>query len=111
MIYADHAATTQFSKAAFEAAKKYLFDEYGNASSRYSLGLRAKQAVESARERVADAIGSEPDEIFFTSGGSEGNAWALSCMREKPKERLIVSSFEHPSVHENALAIGRQGGN
>lgn len=109
MIYADHAATTRLSTSAFEAAKEYLFDEYGNASSRYSLGARAKRAVESARERVANAIGAEPDEIFFTSGGSEGNAWALSCMREKPKLRLIVSSFEHPSVHENALAFRKRG--
>ncbi|MBR5758342.1 MAG: cysteine desulfurase [Thermoguttaceae bacterium] len=110
MIYADHAATTQLSQTAFEAASEYLFEEYGNASSRYSLGSRAKRAVELARERVAEAIGAEPDEIFFTSGGSEGNAWALSCMREKTKSRLVVSSFEHPSVYENALSIRKQGG-
>ncbi len=109
MIYADHAATTPFSRTAFERAREYLFDEFGNASSRYSLGVHAKRAVESARERVAAAIGAEPDEIFFTSGGSEGNAWATSRMREKSNSRLVVSAFEHPSVRENALSYKKQG--
>lgn len=109
MIYADHAATTQLSRLAFEKAREFLFEEYGNASSRYSLGVRAKRAIEAARERVAAAIGAEPDEIFFTSSGSEGNAWTLTSLRERPNLRLVVSAFEHPSIHESALAYAKCG--
>lgn len=109
MIYADHAATTRLSQAAFEGAKEYLFEEYGNASGRYSLGVRARRALERARERIARIIEAEPDEIFFTSGGSEGNSWGLSIMNNRPSSLLVVSGFEHPSVYQNALALERKG--
>ncbi len=110
MIYADHAATTRLSQTAFEGAKEFLLEEYGNASSRYSMGTRAKRALETARERVAALIGAEPCEIFFTSGGSEGNSWTLAAMNERPRASLVVSAFEHPSVHQNALVFQRKGG-
>lgn len=111
MIYADHAATTRFSQTAFEGARDFLFEDYGNASSRYSLGVRAKRALEGARSRIAALIGAEPHEIFFTSGGSESNSWVLSQMNDNPDMRLIISGFEHPSVHQNALAFQHKGGN
>lgn len=110
MIYADHAATTRLSQTAFDAASEFLFDEYGNSSSRYSLGVRAKRALDAARERVARLIGARREEIFFTSGGSEGNSWVLSLANENVDSRLIVSAFEHPSVHQNAMAFQRHGG-
>ena len=75
MIYADNAATTQIADVAFEKMLPFLSEQYGNASSQYSLGVKAKRAVENARHQVADAIGAKLSEITFTSGGSEANSW------------------------------------
>ena len=76
-IYADNAATTRMSRAAVEAMTPYLTEWYGNPSSLYSLGQRAKEALEDARERIARTIGAEPREIVFTSGGSESDNQAI----------------------------------
>ena len=70
-IYADNAATTQLDMDAFEAMKPYLLGEYGNASQPYSFARTAKKALKNSRETIAQCIGAEPEEIFFTSGGTE----------------------------------------
>ena len=82
MIYADNAATTRISDMAFEKMLPFLREHYGNASSQYSLGAKAKYAIEQARQQVATAIGAEAAEIIFTSGGSEANSWVLRSIAE-----------------------------
>lgn len=77
MIYVDNASTTKISDNAFEKMLPFLREQYGNASSHYSLGAKAKRAIELARKQVAVAIGAEPSEITFTSSGSEANSWVL----------------------------------
>lgn len=101
MIYADNAATTQISDRAFEQMLPFLRDQYGNASSQYSLGVKAKRAIERARKQVASNIGAEPAEITFTSGGSEANNWVLRCIAETYQSKpmhIITSAIEHHSV-------------
>ena len=77
MIYADNAATTKLDIDAFEAMRPYLLDQYANASQPYSFSRKAKKALKQAREKIAMCINAEPDEIYFTSGGTESDNWAL----------------------------------
>lgn len=112
MIYADNAATTRVSESVFEKMLPFFHDQYGNASSQYSLGTRAKRAIEQSRRQVASAIGAEPSEIIFTSGGSEANSWVLRCIAETfayEPVHVITSSIEHHSVL-NACRYLEQGG-
>lgn len=77
MIYADNAATTQLSQDALEAMLPFLKAEYGNASEPYSFARSAKKALLSARKMIAQCINALPEEIYFTSGGTESDNWAL----------------------------------
>lgn len=101
MIYADNAATTRISDGVFEKMLPFLREQYGNASSQYSLGVKAKRAIEQARKQVATAISAVPSEITFTSGGSEANSWIIRSVDEfcgdVPKH-IITSSIEHHSM-------------
>ena len=83
MIYADHAATTPVSDCAFNAMMPFLQAQYGNASSQYTFGVRAKYAVDHARRQIASALNAEPESIIFTSGGSEANTWVIRCTAER----------------------------
>lgn len=101
MIYADNAATTRISDLAFEKMVPFLREQYGNASSQYSLGVKAKYAIEQARQQAATAIGAEAAEITFTSGGSEANSWVLRGVAEMFSGKaihILTSSIEHHSV-------------
>ena len=112
MIYADNAATTRISDVAFENMLPFLREQYGNASSQYSLGAKAKRAIEQSRRQVAVAIGAEPSEIIFTSGGSEANSWILRSVADVycgEAVHIITSSIEHHSVL-NACRALEQGG-
>ena len=106
MIYADNAATTRISDSVFEKMLPFLREQYGNPSSQYSLGKIAKCAVEQARQQVAVAIGAEPSEIVFTSGGSESNSWVLSSVSNG---HVITSSIEHHSVIDACHSLERKG--
>mgnify|MGYP003743844219 CR=1 FL=1 len=106
MIYADNAATTRISDSVMEKMLPFLREQYGNASSQYSLGVKAKCAIEKARQQVAVAIGAEPSEIVFTSGGSESNSWVLSSVNNG---HVIVSSIEHHSVLNACRSLERKG--
>jgi cysteine desulfurase len=106
VIYADNAATTRISDSVFEKMLPFLCEQYGNASSQYSLGVKAKHAVEQARQQVAVAIGSESSEIVFTSGGSESNSWVLSSVSNG---HVITSSIEHHSVLDACHSLERKG--
>lgn len=101
MIYADNAATTRISDYAFEKMLPFLREQYGNASSQYSLGTKAKRAIEQARLQIADAIGAQLAEIIFTSGGSEANSWILRGVADSIKDEpihVITTAIEHHSV-------------
>ena len=94
-VYLDNAATTMPDPRVVEAMLPYMYDAYGNASGKYSLGFKARKAIEDAREKVARLIGAEPDEIFFTSGATEGNNTVLG---KNIWKTLITSDTEHKSV-------------
>lgn len=97
--YMDHAATTPLSKDALEAMMPYLTTDYGNASTVYSYGQRAKAAVERSRRTIAATIGAKPSEIYFTSGGTESDNWALIGAAEAGKRgHIITDSIEHHAI-------------
>ena len=114
MVYADHAATTVLSKRALVAALPFLQGEYGNASSAYAFGKRARKAIERARRQVAEAVGAASSEIVFTAGGSEGNNTVLRgvaerAWREGRRVHIVVSAIEHPSVLAPCRALAKLG--
>ena len=82
MIYADNAATTKMSEKAVQAMITVIREDYGNPSSLYSIGQKAKETLEEARKTVADVIGAKPQEILFTSGGSEADNQAIRSAAE-----------------------------
>lgn len=102
MIYMDNAATTKMSRAAVDAMLPYLEEIWGNPSSLYGMGQAAARALQSARERIADCIGAAPDEIYFTSGGSEADNQAIVSAAQigarKGKRHVISTAFEHHAV-------------
>lgn len=102
MIYLDNAATTQVAPEVIEAMMPYLTDDYGNAGSLYSLGRQAAEAVANARSQVANCIGAQPEQIIFTSGGTEANNLAFKgiapYLKSKGKTHLITTKVEHDSV-------------
>ncbi len=101
MIYLDNASTTKIAPQVFEEMEPYLKEEYGNPGSVHELGLRARKAVDLARERVAKAINAYPDEIIFTSGGSEANNLAVKMACDFWREAAVLSSkLEHDSMKE-----------
>lgn len=112
-IYADNAATTALSKPVLDEMMPYLTTEYGNASSLYDLGGRAKMAVERARGQVAAAIGAEQKEIYFTGGGSESDNWAIKgvaeFMAKKGKKHIISTAFEHHAVLHTLDKLKKNG--
>lgn len=112
-IYVDNAATTKISDTAFNSMLPYLKDNYGNASSIYSLGRESKIAIENSRKQVADAIGASHEEIYFTAGGSESNNWAIKgvcqMMSKKNKKHIITSAFEHHAVLNVVETLEKQG--
>ncbi len=113
MIYADNAATTSLSPAVLEKMTPYLTQYYGNPSSLYSFSDAPQKAVARAREQVAAVLGAQPNEIYFTSGGSESDNWALKGMaqalRRKGKTHIITSAFEHHAVLHTVNALQKQG--
>ena len=112
-VYADNAATTSVSKTALDAMMPYLTTLYGNPSSLYSFAQKAKEALEDARKTVADIIGAEPKEIYFTSGGSEADNQAIVSMAKfgalKGKKHLISTKFEHHAVLHTLKQLEKQG--
>ncbi len=111
MIYADNAATTKLDKDAMEAMLPYLMEQYGNASQPYSFSRSAKKALAAARETIAACIGAEPEEIYFTSGGTESDNWAIkgSAFSDRGKRPMITSQIEHHAVLNSCAAIERLG--
>ena len=112
-IYADHAATTAMSETAIEAMTRCMREEYGNPSSLYRLGQRAKEVLEQAREEVAAVIGADPREIYFTSGGSEADNQAIRSAalagKKKGKNHIISTAFEHHAVLHTLNQLKTEG--
>lgn len=112
-IYADNAATTAVSKSVLEKMLPFFIENYGNASSLYSLGSAAKEAVEAARQQVADAIGCTAREIYFTAGGSESDNWAIKGyakrMLKNGKNHIISTKFEHHAVLHTLEELQKDG--
>lgn len=97
----DHAATTEMLPEVREAMEPYLREEYGNASTSYEMGVRMHDAIEEAREKIAWVIGAQPEEIFFTSGGSESDNWVIKSVAGEKKnsgKHLITTRIEHHAV-------------
>ena len=113
MIYADNAATTRISDAALNTFMKLSQETYGNASSLYSIGQRAKEALEQARTDIASVIHAEPREILFTSGGSEADNQAIRSAAAlglaKGKKHIISSAFEHQTVLHTLAKLEKEG--
>lgn len=100
-IYLDNAATTEMLPEVTYAMEPYFIKKYGNASTSYELGIEAKRAIELAREQVAASIMAKPNEIFFTSGGSESDNWAIKNTageRKRLGKHIITSKIEHHAV-------------
>lgn len=112
-VYADNAATTKLSETALQAMMPYLTDTFGNASSLYSLGQEAHHGVQASRAAVAAVLGADTNEIYFTSGGSEADNWAIKgvaeLMAKKGKKHIITSAFEHHAVLHTVKKLEEQG--
>lgn len=112
-IYADNAATTKMSKTAIDTALYYMENVFGNPSSLYTTGQKAKEELEKARAEIACIIGAEPREIIFTSGGSEADNQALLSAAEigkrKGKKHIISTAFEHHAILHTLKKLEKNG--
>ncbi|MBQ4265392.1 MAG: cysteine desulfurase NifS [Clostridia bacterium] len=112
MIYMDNAATTRMSERAFEAMRPFFMEQYANAAGTYSFANASKEAVETARKQVAKVIGAKSTEIFFTSGGTESDNWALKGAAQAyaaKGKHIIISAIEHHAILHSAQALEKQG--
>lgn len=113
IIYMDNAATTSTSRATLDAMIPVLEREYGNPSSLHQLGQQAADLLADARKRVAACIGAQPDEIYFTSGGTESDNWAITQLAQtgaaKGKKHIISTAFEHHAVLHTLKRLEKEG--
>ncbi|MEN6355689.1 MAG: cysteine desulfurase NifS [Armatimonadota bacterium] len=112
LIYLDHAATTPVDPEVLDTMLPYLKDKFGSASTLYSIGREAREAVETAREQVAELINAQPEEVYFTSGGSESDNWAIfgvASAKAKKGKHIITSKIEHHAVLESCHTLEKQG--
>ena len=112
MIYMDNAATTRMSERAFEAMRPFFMEQFANAAGTYSFANASKEAVETARKQVAKVIGAKSAEIFFTSGGTESDNWALKGVAQAyaaKGKHIIISAIEHHAILHSADALKKQG--
>ena len=111
-IYLDNSATTKMDKRVLDEMMPYFLENYGNASSIHSIGRASRKTIEEAREKVAKAINADPNEIYFTSGGTESNVTAIRGIAYSYRRRgnhIITSRIEHPSVLETCIALEKEG--
>jgi cysteine desulfurase len=112
MIYLDHAATTPVRKEVLETMIPWYSISYGNPSSIYELGRKARQGIEEAREKVAAAIGADPREIHFTSGGTESDNWAIRgavAANRNKGNHIVTSAIEHHAVLHTLKQLEKEG--
>ncbi|MCI5621263.1 MAG: cysteine desulfurase NifS [Lachnospiraceae bacterium] len=111
-IYLDHAATTRTVPEVVEAMLPYFTEYYGNASTVYGFGEKSRQAVNHARDTIANALGAKSEEIYFTAGGSESDNWALKATAEAYKEKgnhIITTKIEHHAILHTCEWLEKQG--
>ncbi|MGE5674392.1 MAG: cysteine desulfurase family protein, partial [Mycobacterium leprae] len=111
-VYCDHSATTRCHPEVAKVVYDYLVNEYGNPSSIHAFGRRARKGVEEARAQVADLIGARAAEIFFTSGGTEADNWALRgtlYANQANGKHFILAPYEHHAVLDQAEALVKEG--
>ncbi len=112
-IYLDHAATTPLDKDILEKMLPYFTDDFGNADSPHAVGRNAMRAVDNARDTVASLLNAKPSEVYFTSGGTEADNWAILggayAQRQKGRNKLIVSSIEHHAALYAAEKLEKEG--
>ncbi len=111
-IYLDHAATTPVAPEVLQDMLPYFGEVYGNPATIYSAGAEARDAVDNAREYIADAVGADPDEIFFTSGGTEAGNWAIKGIASAApdsRRHLLTTAIEHHAVLDPCKSLQRAG--
>ncbi|MDE6056101.1 MAG: cysteine desulfurase NifS [Lachnospiraceae bacterium] len=112
MIYLDNAATTKVSEEVFASMKPYFCEQYANPSAIYSFAGKSMKAVDEARKNIADLIGAQPNEIYFTAGGSESDNWAIKAAAElynTKGKHIITSTIEHHAVLHTCQYLEKQG--
>ena len=110
MIYADNAATTKLDDDAFEAMKEFLVDSYGNPSQPYSFSKKAKDALRESRRIIGECIKADADEIYFTSGGTESDNWAIKGFGKSNKTKhIVISQIEHHAIINSCSAVEKRG--
>lgn len=112
MIYLDNAATTRLSETAFEAMRPYMMEQFANPAGTYSFAAGAAAAVEKARAQLAGVIGAKSGDIYFTSGGTESDNWALKGVMKANAAKgkhLITSAIEHHAILHSAQALEKEG--
>lgn len=112
-IYLDHAATTPLDERVFNEMRPYFTEIFGNADSPHSFGRGAMNALDLARDKVASLFGAKPEEIYFTSGGTESDNWAMTggarAKKREGRTKVFYSAIEHHAVTENAKRLEREG--
>ncbi|WP_334097771.1 cysteine desulfurase family protein, partial [Methanobacterium formicicum] len=112
MSYMDHSATSPVNPEVLKEMLPYFTESFGNASTLYALGREARTAMEKAREQVASLIGAQPEEVYFTSGGTESDNIAIKGTASKLKNKgnhIITSDIEHPAVEETCKYLEKNG--
>ncbi len=112
MIYMDNAATTRMSKEVFDAMTPYMLEQYANAAGTYSFAAKSTEAMEKARKQVAAVIGAKANEIYFTSGGTESDNWALKGIAKAYAAKgrhIITSAIEHHAILHTCDALKKEG--
>ncbi len=109
MIYLDHAATTRIDGDVLAQMMPYLTDNFGNASSQYACGRASANALTLARDKIAEAMGAKSGQIYFTSGGTESDNWALKGIYGAAKGHIVLSAIEHPALLNCAEDLKKQG--
>ena len=106
-IYLDHSATTPVAPEVLEAMMPYFGNKFGNSATIYTAGAEARSAVDESRESIADIISAQPEEIYFTSGGTEADNWALqgAARSSKHHRHILISAIEHHAVLDSALSL------
>jgi cysteine desulfurase len=109
LVFLDNNGTTLLDPRVLEEMKPYLSNQYGNATSRHGFGRAARQALDQAREQVAEACGAHPSQVIFTGSGTEADNFAISGMAGEEKKQILVSAIEHPAITRPAFAMRANG--